>query len=196
MVSLLAEPPRARRRRTYTVAEVLDMTGDRILELYDGMLEEKDVANKAAQVAFETAIRLNDYRKEHGGVLIPPEGFFRLGDDRQLRRPDTGFVIKGRLPGDDLGDGALLIAPDLIVEVISPRDNAEKVEKKLTAYLAFGVRMIWAVYPRTGTVRVIRPGGRDSRFGPSEVLDGEDVLPGLRIAVADILGLDQGERAS
>lgn len=163
------------------------MAGDRILELYDGVIEEKDVANRAAQVAFQTAMLLNDHRLQHGGVVIPPEGFVRLGDDRQLRRPDTGFVVTGRLPNDDLGDGALLIPPDLAVEVISPRDNAEKVEKKLKAYLDFGVPLIWAIYPRTGTVRVVRPGGVDSRLGPGDLLDGGDAVPGLSIAVDAIL---------
>jgi Uma2 family endonuclease len=95
-------------------------------------------------------------------------------------------VITGRLANDELGDGALGIAPDLVVEVISPRGNAEKVEEKIRQYLASGIRMIWAVYPRARVVRVIRPGGSETRLELADVLDGEDVLPGFRLNVADV----------
>ncbi len=189
MTTLLAEKPRTRRPRTYTVDDVLAMTGDRIYELIDGELKEKDVANKAAEVAFEMVVALREYRQTAGGVVLPPEAFVRLfGSQSFLRRPDTGFVVAGRLPGDELGDGALDIAPDLVVEVISPRDSAEKVEKKLQQYLASGVRLIWAIYPQARAVRVIRADGTGARLEEGQALSGEDILPGFTLSVAAALG--------
>jgi Uma2 family endonuclease len=187
MTTAVAEKPGSRPKRTYTVDDVLSMTGDHIYELVDGEIVEKEVANKAAEVAFIMAMRLFDYRATHGGVVIPPEGFVRLfGSPRFLRRPDTGFIVTGRLPGDDLGDGALDIAPDLIIEVISPRDIAEKVEEKFRMYLDSGVRQIWAIYPRTKVVRIIRPGGAETRLQLTDAIDGEDILPGFRLPVTEV----------
>ena len=185
-----AVPPSLRPKRTYTVDDVLNMTGDHIYELVDGELVEKEVANKAAEVALDMAIHLRGYRATHGGVVIPPEGFVRLfGSPRFLRRPDTGFIVTGRLLDDDLGDGALDIAPDLIVEVISPRDIAEKVEEKFRMYIESGVRQIWAIYPRAKVVRVIRPGGAESRLQLTDTLDGEDILPGFSLRVSQVFSV-------
>ena len=195
MVALLERTPvrasrvRVNRARCYTADEVLDLPNDdRIWELVDGQLVEKHVANRAAEVALEMAVRFRDYRKTNGGVVIPPEGFVRLfGSPNQLKRPDSGFVVTGRLPNDDLGDGYLDIPADVIVEVVSPRDEAEKVEAKVRAYLAAGVRNVWLIYPRAGTVHVRSADG--SRILDVEgVLTAEDVLPGFSVPVAELLG--------
>jgi Uma2 family endonuclease len=189
MTTLLAEKPRTRWVRTATVDEVLAMTGGRIYELLDGELVEKQMTNTSALVAYRIARQLDNHSQVHGGVFLPPESFVRLfGSERQLRRPDTGFVIAGRLPGDVLGDGALDIAPDLVVEVISPRDNAEKVEKKLREYLAAGVRLIWAVYPQARVVRIVRADGTEGRLEEGAELTGEEILAGFRMPVSEALG--------
>ena len=195
MVAVLDRPltraPRVRisRLRRYTADEVIDFPNDdRIWELVDGELVEKHVANKAAQVAFEMAKAFDRHANVHGGVVIPPEGFVRLfGSPNQLKRPDTGFVVTGRLPGDDLGDGYLDIPADVIVEVVSPRDVAETVELKVRAYLAAGVRVVWLVYPKAGTVHV-RAIGVSRVIEGDEVLATEDVLPGFSVRVSELLG--------
>ena len=134
------------------------------------------------------SFRFRAYRDDHGGVVIPPEGFVRLfGSPQQLKRPDTGFVLAGRLPGDDLGDGYLDIPADVIVEVVSPRDGAETVELKVRAYLAAGVRVVWLVYPKARTVHV-RAIGVSRVIEGDEVLATEDVLPGFSVRVSELLG--------
>ena len=189
MVAVLERPPlKARKGREYTADEVLELNDDHIWELVDGQLVEKHVANHAAQTASEMWLRLRTYGSEHGGVAIPPEGFVRLMQSaRQLKRPDTGFIVHGRLSGDVLDDGYLDIPVDLIVEVISPRDIAELVEQKLRAYQASGVRLIWAIYPKARSIRVLSLNGGDRRIFEGDVLTGEDVLPGFSVPVSEVL---------
>ena len=78
------------------------------------------------------------------------------------------------------------IPPDIIVEVVSPRDVAETVELKVRAYLAAGVRVVWLVYPKAGTVHI-------RARGVSRVIDGDEVLasevlPGFGVRVSELLG--------
>ena len=40
-----------------------------------------------------------------------------------------------------------MIPPDLIVEVISPRENAEGLARKLNDYRDAGVPIVWVIYP-------------------------------------------------
>ena len=39
--------------------------------------------------------------------------------------------------------------PFLCVEVLSPEDRANRIERKIADYLKFGVRYIWVIDPRT-----------------------------------------------
>ncbi len=193
MVAVLDRPRtravRVNRLRRYTADEVIDFPNDdRIWELVDGQMVEKHGTNRTVSVAFQMAVALGTYAGVHGGVVIPPEGFVRLfGSPQQLKRPDTGFVVTGRLPGDDLGDGYLDIPADVIVEVFSPRDVAETVELKVRAYLAAGVRVVWLVYPKAETVHV-RSLGVSRVIEGDDVLASEDVLPGFAIRVSELLG--------
>jgi len=41
------------------------------------------------------------------------------------------FVRKERLPSGRLPEGFLTVVPDLVVKVVSPRDNAANLERKL-----------------------------------------------------------------
>lgn len=78
-------------------------------------------------------------------------------------------------------------APDLAVEVRSPGDSLPELERKARAYLAAGTRLVWIIHPLWRSASVW-PGGREpARLGPDGQLDGEHVVPGFRIALADVL---------
>lgn len=53
-------------------------------------------------------------------------------------------------------------------------------------WLAQGVRLVWVVYPDPGVVAVHRPGGVVQLLQGDAVLDGEDVVPGLRLPLAHV----------
>ena len=56
-------------------------------------------------------------------------------------------------------------------------------------YIESGVRQIWAIYPKAKVVRIIRPDGAETRLQLSDMLDGDDILPGFRLVVADIFSV-------
>jgi Uma2 family endonuclease len=54
----------------------------------------------------------------------------------------------------------------------------------VTDYLRVGVPLVWVIYPKNRCVRVVRSNRTAAQLGESDELDGEDVLPGFRCAVA------------
>jgi Uma2 family endonuclease len=61
------------------------------------------------------------------------------------------------------------------------------VQQKVRDYLEAGTRLVWVVAPRARTVTVYRPDGSARLVREPESLDGEDVVPGLAIPLADLL---------
>jgi Uma2 family endonuclease len=77
-------------------------------------------------------------------------------------------------------------APDLAVEVVSQHDTAAEVQEKVDLYLNAGTRLVWLFYPSVEQVLVHRADRTSTTILQDGFLDGEDVLPGFKIAVADL----------
>lgn len=137
-------------------------------------------------IAGNIAHYLKLYAKEHraGVVAVSEAGFKLQTDPDKVRAPDVAFITKERLPKDLEGYGEM--APDLVVEVISPNEYAVDVQTKLSQYLQAGVRLVWLVYPRTKSVVVHRSMTDVTVLMADDELTGGDVLPGFSCKVADI----------
>ncbi len=121
----------------------------------------------------------------HGGVDLL--GLLNLpGDPKRVRAPDVAFVSSSRLPEGRLPQGLLSGAPGLAVEVLSPTDNPLEVQQKVRDYLDAGSRLVWVVAPQAKTVTVYRGDGSARLLREREHLEGEDVLPGLMVPLAEI----------
>jgi Uma2 family endonuclease len=103
-----------------------------------------------------------------------------------VRAPDFAFVARGRVTPDMDRTRYLDLAPDLVVEVVSPSDSAADINTKVLAYLDAGVRLVWVVYPRSSTVAVHRPGGAWELLRAADEISGEDVLPGFICRVSEL----------
>ncbi len=78
------------------------------------------------------------------------------------------------------------VVPDLAIEIVSPTNMSRQVMDKVRRYLAAGVPLVWVARSPRRTVTVYEPGTEPRILGEGEVLDGGDVLPGFRLAVADL----------
>ena len=111
---------------------------------------------------------------------------FVLDEVRQrVLAPDVAFVTRGRVPPGPQR-GFFRGAPDLAVEVRSPSQSAREMDTKAEGYLAAGTRLVWIVDPDRRTVTVYRPDRSPEELALEGYLDGYDVLPGFRVAVAAI----------
>ena len=110
----------------------------------------------------------------------------QLADKKVGRQPDIAFVRRERLPVRFRSYPD--IAPDLVVEIVSPSDKLYETEAKIQAYQQAGVSLIWLVNPFSRTVDVFRlnEGVKSQRFVEGEELDGAEVLPGFKLAIGTI----------
>lgn len=91
----------------------------------------------------------------------------------RFRVPDVCLVL-GSEP-----EGRFLTSPPfLVIEVLSPDDRADYMEEKIDDYLAFGVKYVWVVNPRTrrGYAHTSE-GSREAKDGVLRTQDPEIELP-------------------
>ena len=129
---------------------------------------------------------LGGYADANGlGDVGPEAGFLLERDPDTVLAPDVSFVAAGWAWPDD-GLGWPEMAPDLAVEVLSPSNTRREIALKVEIYLRAGVRLVWVVDAEARTVVVHAPGRPPCRLGMDDALDGEDVLPGYRLPLADL----------
>jgi Uma2 family endonuclease len=131
---------------------------------------------------------LGNHAAEHGLGVVGGEGGFRLERDPDtVLAPDVAFVRDDRLPPrDQWRHGFPDLAPDLVVEVLSPSESAAAINDKLFTYLDAGVRRVWIVDPGRRAVSVATPDGLVRILRMGDTLDGGDVLPGFILEIADL----------
>jgi Uma2 family endonuclease len=81
----------------------------------------------------------------------------------------------------------IALIPDFVIEIISPTDIYTKLDEKIDAYLADGVRLIWVIDPQRRKAVVYAADKEQPYHLRSDgVLDGEDVLPDFRIQLSQL----------
>ena len=121
------------------------------------------------------------------GVVVGAETGFKLASDPDtVLGPDVAFVLKKRIPAKGIEKGFFPGPPDLAVEVMSPSDTAEEVEEKVRIYLDAGPRMVLVANPKLRTLTVYRSLKKIRILTSADTFDGDDLIPGFRIPVAEI----------
>lgn len=159
-----------------------------LLELSRGLLvREPRPGARHGAIVLNVVQELNPFVREHGlGRVVIEAGFLLTVDPPTVRGPDVAFISAARLPDGPLPDGFWSLAPDLAVEVVSPSNSAGNMQEKVLQYLDAGSREVWVVQPNTRTIEVWRPGVGMRVVRDDGTLDGGDIIPGLRLAVADL----------
>ncbi|NJL21701.1 MAG: Uma2 family endonuclease, partial [Leptolyngbyaceae cyanobacterium SM1_3_5] len=70
------------------------------------------------------------------------------------------------------------IAPDFILELMSPTDSLTVTQAKLKEYIESGVKLGWLIDPKTRRVEIYRANGAIELEAPA-TLSGETILPGF-----------------
>lgn len=172
-----------------TPDDLLAMPDEKSFELVNGQLVEREMGFHSSRIGGRIFRFLDSYCESQGlGWVTPADAGYRCfpDDPDKVRKPDVSFIRAARLSASDEPQGYATIAPDLVVEVISPNELYSDVAVKVSEYLAAGVCLVWVVEPNTQVIHVYHHDGHGHVLTRDDHLDGEDVVPGFRCAVADI----------
>lgn len=133
-----------------------------------------------------TIIRSFVIPRHLGHVVAAETGFVLRRHPDHVRAPDCAFIAAGRLPAGPSPVGYLDIAPDFVVEVVSPGDTATEVEERIEDWLRVGTKVVWAAYSGLKTVVVWRGLDQVERRSGDDEVDAEPVLPGFRSKVSGL----------
>lgn len=175
--------------RLDTADDLWEMPGDEPWEIWGGELRGVGGAGgRASNLAGEIFSLIRPFvRAGKLGLLTGADGAYIVARDPDtVLVPDVGFVRWNHLPNRRAPERFIPVAPDLAVEVGSPSDTPRDVAAKMALYRRAGVPLVWWVYPDRRTVTVYRDGEDLGAFGEGDDLDGGEVLPGFRLAVAEI----------
>lgn len=176
-------------KSVHTEADLLAAPRDgQKYELVDGEIRVSPAGVRHGAIAMQLGARMVVFANERrlGQVLDSSTGF-RLPSGN-VRSPDLSFVAAGRWPEGELPEGLGDLAPDLVVEILSPQDGDREVHDKIGEYLQAGVRVVWIIDPKRRRAAVHRSLTDVREVREEDVLDGQDVLPGFTCQLADILG--------
>jgi len=134
----------------------------------------------AALLAFAETRRL--------GTVLDSSTGFRM-NNLNVRAPDISFISRARLKQHGFRGttrGFFPGAPDLAVEILSPNNTRKEIDERLKDFFSSGTRLAWIIDPDAQRAEICRSLTGRRWISGGDFLDGEDLLPGFRYAVADL----------
>ena len=157
-------------------------------ELVRGHIRMMTPASAGHGLVSATVLRLlSTYVWQHrlGVCFADSTGYTLPNLPNTVRAPDASFVRANRLPPDGVTGGFLQLAPDLVVEVLSPSESDADLTEKLADYRVAGTPLVWVIDPARRTVTVIST-HESTTLGADDTLTGGDVVPGFVCGVAEL----------
>lgn len=120
-----------------------------------------------------------------GYVLSGEVGLYTQHNPDTVRGLDAAFISTDRL-AQSTSDSYLDVAPELIVEIMSPSDSWTDMNDKLAEYFELEVCQVWVVNPHRQQVHVYRALTDLTILNAQDILTAVDILPSFSILVADL----------
>ena len=160
-------------------------------ELVDGRIVRMSPTNyHHGQIEVNFAAALKEWVKVHGRgrVLGGEVGIYTRFNPDRVRGADAAWISDERFARRTVKRAFLDVAPELVVEVLSPDDPKDReIRQKIEEYFAIGVRLVWTADRDEHVVRAYRSLTDVRVFGEADRLSGDDVLPGFDVPVAELL---------
>lgn len=114
------------------------------------------------------------------GVCFDSSTCFKLPNGAQ-RSPDIAWVKQERWQALTPAQREQFppIAPDFVLELLSPSDSLQTAQTKMQEYINNGVQLGWLIDRKTRTVEIYRPDRPVEVLSNPSQLSGEDLLPGF-----------------
>ena len=122
-------------------------------------------------------------KRRIGEVVAEQE--FRLDEDT-VRRPDVAFLRAEVASRIEPSKSILDVVPDLVAEIVSPNDTAERLMRKVDQFLLAGCQCVWVIYPAERKVQAYEPNDQVQVLGVGKNLEAPNVLAGFSLPVSEL----------
>jgi Uma2 family endonuclease len=171
-----------------TGEELAQMSGVECAELVEGRLVKKMPTGDehgAVETALAAALHNHVRITKSGRVRSGEVGIYTRRNPDSTRAADVLYISNERYSRKS-SSGFLDVAPEIIVEILSPNDSMPDVMQKLREYFAIGVLLVWLIDPLSRSVLVYRSLTNIRELTANDELTGEEVLPGFAVQVAQL----------
>lgn len=127
-------------------------------------------------------------RQRNLGIVFDSSTGFKLANGA-IRSPDVSWVslAKWNSLSKQQRRKFAPIDPDFIIELMSPTDDRDELQRKMREYQDCRIRLGWLIDPDAKEVEIYRADQSDGEIlNNPQSLSGEDVLPGLIVDLKDI----------
>jgi Uma2 family endonuclease len=159
------------------------------------VLQKVSPQRRHAIVQLAIGSQLAEWARGRGEVGT--EWRFRVAPPGEIRRPlvpDIAYLSFERMRGLDEPDREIPpLAPDIVVEIISPDDLAADVDHKRAVYLRAGTQLVIIVDPKTRRATVSAADGSLTAYGAGDTIEPRG-FPGLRLVLPDAFARLDGQR--
>ena len=174
--------------RLVTGAELLAMGDIGSCELIDGVIIKMSPAGGLhGFIELTLALLVGGFIKERevGFCMVGEVGIYIRHEPDRIRGADLAVWSYAKLP-DGPPAGFVEVAPDLIVEILSPNDRWTDMRQKIDDYFSIGVDTLWIVDPDEETVFVYRTASQRTALRRGDTLAGTGPLTGFALPVSEL----------
>jgi Uma2 family endonuclease len=160
-------------------------------ELIDGrIVMMSPTGGSHGEIEITLGAALKTFVKAHqlGRVLGGEVGIYTQRNPDRVRGADVAFISRQRAAR--IPPGFLTVAPELVVEVMSPDDRWSEVRRKIEEYFSIGVERVWVVEPEDQKVLIFRSPVELTELKMGDTLPGEGALAGFALPLAELFEED------
>lgn len=175
-------------KKLITADELYAMPETRGLELVKGELREMPPTGyEHGETESSIGFCLKAFIRKHnlGKVMTGEVGMYIRRNPDSVRAADVLFISHERFQQVQ-SKSYLDVAPELVVEVLSPKDSWVDMAEKLEDYFSIGVQQVWFANPRNKTLQVFQSVTESVLLHEDEELPEIPFLPDFTLRVSEI----------
>jgi Uma2 family endonuclease len=123
------------------------------------------------------------FADEHWEVLTGETGIYTRRNPDTVRGADVALISRQRA-AQRRSASFLDVAPELVVEILSPDARWSDIMTKLAEYFAVGVQRVWVLDPKLRSLFAYRSLTDVQQFTAEQTLTDEELLPGFALSLA------------
>jgi Uma2 family endonuclease len=175
------------REKLVTGEDLLAMGDIGPCELIDGrIVHMTPTGDEHGTIEFNLGRELSAFVRKNklGRVTGGEVGIYIRRRPDRIRAADIAYISAKRSARPV--KGFLEVAPELVVEIMSPEDRWQDIRDKLADYFSIGVEQVWIVEPQNRKVLIFSSTTDVEEHNEGDTLRGEGALEGFAMQVAEL----------